>query len=74
MAESLELGARPLSIEDVERVARQGREVQLAAAARARIAAGRQRLEELLARGERIYVVGSRRRGGRILKVWRSST
>ena len=59
MAENLELGARPLSIEDVEHVARQGAAVQLAAAARARIAAGRQRLDELLARGERIYGVNT---------------
>jgi phenylalanine ammonia-lyase len=43
----------------VEHVARQGVAVQLAAAARARIAAGRQRLEELLARGERIYGVNT---------------
>ena len=63
MAEFLELGAdpagAPLSIEDVARVAREGAEVRIGDAARARIARGRERLEELLARGERIYGVNT---------------
>jgi phenylalanine ammonia-lyase len=59
MAESLELGTRTLSIEDVVRVAREGAEVRIGGAARARIVRGRERLEELLARGERIYGVNT---------------
>src|ERR1017187_9277412 len=63
MAEFVELGADPagipLSIEDVARVAREGAEVRIGDAARARIALGRERLEELVARGERIYGVNT---------------
>jgi len=59
MADRLEVGARALTIEDVERVARQGAEVRLAQGGGARIAKGRQRLEECLARGERIYGVNT---------------
>jgi phenylalanine ammonia-lyase len=59
MANRLEVGARALTIEDVERVARQGAEVGLAQGVGARIAKGRQRLEECLARGERIYGVNT---------------
>jgi phenylalanine ammonia-lyase len=59
MAELLELGARALSLEDVERVARQGVFVGLAAASRARIAQGRDRLAERIARGERIYGINT---------------
>jgi phenylalanine ammonia-lyase len=59
MAELLELGARALSLEDVERVARQGVFVGLAAASRARIAKGRDRLAERIARGERIYGINT---------------
>jgi len=59
MAELLELGARALSLEDVERVARQGVSVGLAAASRARIAKGRDRLAERIARGERIYGINT---------------
>jgi phenylalanine ammonia-lyase len=59
MPEILELGARPLTIEDAARVGREAVEVRLAGAARARIALGRQRLEELIARGERIYGVNT---------------
>jgi len=59
MAENLVLGERPLTIEDVVRVAREGATIALAAAARERIAKGRTRLEELLARGERIYGVNT---------------
>ena len=59
MAAILELGARALSIEDVERVARQGVPVRLGAPARARIVKGRDRLWERIARGERIYGVNT---------------
>jgi phenylalanine ammonia-lyase len=53
------LGAHPLSIEDVVRVARENASIVIAAEARARIARGRARLEELLSRGERIYGVNT---------------
>ena len=59
MSEILELGARPLTIEDVARVAREGAAIAVTAAARERMAQGRARLEELLARGERIYGVNT---------------
>jgi phenylalanine ammonia-lyase len=59
MAENLELGVRPLSMEDVARVARQGAAIALSPASRQRIARGRARLEEMLARGERIYGVNT---------------
>jgi histidine ammonia-lyase len=59
MAETLIIGAHPLRIEDVERVARHDAGVRLAEAARARVVRGRERLEELLARGERIYGVNT---------------
>ena len=53
------LGADPLSIEDVVRVARGGAEVQLTGGARTRIANGHALLEERLRRGERIYGVNT---------------
>jgi phenylalanine ammonia-lyase len=53
------LGAGPLSIEDVVRVAREGFDVRIAGGARSRIADGRARLLELLERGERIYGVNT---------------
>ncbi len=59
MAETVELGAGALSIEDVVRVARDGAAVHLARSARARISKGRDRLWERLARGERIYGVNT---------------
>jgi phenylalanine ammonia-lyase len=59
MAQMVVLGADPLSIEDVARVARGGAEVRLAGGARSRIANGRAHLEEMLARGERIYGVNT---------------
>ena len=59
MPDTVDLGARPLTIEDVSRVARQATAVRLTGPARARIALGRQRLEELIARGERIYGVNT---------------
>jgi len=59
MPELLALGADPLSIEDVVRVARRGVAVRLTGGARSRIAKGRACLEELLARGERIYGVNT---------------
>jgi len=59
MSEILELGARPLTIEDVARVARESATIAVTAAARERMAQGRTRLEELLVRGERIYGVNT---------------
>lgn len=53
------LGADPLSIEDVIRVARDGAVVRLAGGARTRIANGRARLDERLKQGERIYGVNT---------------
>ena len=55
----LALGADPLSIEDVVRVARHDLPVRLSGGARTRIAKGRSRLEDLLAAGERIYGVNT---------------
>ena len=59
MPDTLELGSRALSIEDAVRVSRGGVAVTIAATARARISRGRERLEEMLARGERIYGVNT---------------
>src|SRR5215831_741089 len=59
MPQTVILGADPLSIEDVLRVARDRAEVRLTGGARSRIANGRACLEELLARGERIYGVNT---------------
>ncbi len=59
MPELLALGADPLTLDDVSRVARGGVPVRLTGGARTRIARGRARLEELLARGERIYGVNT---------------
>jgi phenylalanine ammonia-lyase len=56
---NLMLGSGALSIEDVARVARGGDRVELSAAARERMARGRMRLEEHVARGERIYGVNT---------------
>jgi len=59
MPELLAVGADPLTIEDVVRVARSEVAVRLTGGARTRIAKGRARLEELLERGERIYGVNT---------------
>ncbi len=59
MPDILELGTHPLSIEDVVRVARENTRISIGEAARGRIARGRQRLEELIERGERIYGVNT---------------
>src|SRR5690349_498329 len=59
MPQMIVLGADPLSIEAVVRVARERAEVRLTGGARSRIANGRARLEELLAAGERIYGVNT---------------
>ncbi len=59
MPEIVVVGAESLSIEDVVRVARRNAEVRIAGGARSRIANGRARLEELLARGDRIYGVNT---------------
>ncbi|MGI8990067.1 MAG: HAL/PAL/TAL family ammonia-lyase [Bryobacteraceae bacterium] len=59
MAENLELGSSPLTIEDAEQVCRQGRGVNLAPAALERIAQGRRALERRLAQGDRIYGVNT---------------
>ena len=57
MADTFEVGLVRLTIEDTVRVAREGAPVRIAAPALERIAQGRLRLEELMARGERIYGV-----------------
>lgn len=59
MHQTVTLGLRPLSIEDVEQVARAGAAVELAEPARRRIGEGRARLEERLAAGDRIYGVNT---------------
>src|SRR5579863_9434344 len=56
---ALVVGARALSLEDVEQTARHARVVELAASSRALITMGRAALEEMLARGERIYGVNT---------------
>jgi phenylalanine ammonia-lyase len=53
------LGADPLTIEDVVRVARGREEVRISGGARNRIADGRARLLEMLKRGHRIYGVNT---------------
>jgi phenylalanine ammonia-lyase len=59
MAQMVVVGADPLSIQDVVRVARSGAEVRLAGGARTRIANGRALLEQRLRAGERIYGVNT---------------
>jgi len=59
MAQVLEVGERALTIEDVAAAAHGPVEVRMTDAAGRRIARGRERLEELLARGERIYGVNT---------------
>ena len=59
MPNSLVLGVRPISIEDVEDVARHEARVEFAEPARARIRQGRVKLEERLAGGDRIYGVNT---------------
>ncbi|MGD0050183.1 MAG: aromatic amino acid ammonia-lyase [Bryobacteraceae bacterium] len=59
MAEPFEVGTARVTIEDAVRVAREGADVRIAAAALERMAKGRLRLEELMARGERIYGVNT---------------
>ena len=53
------VGADPLPVEAVVRVAREGAEVCLTGGARSRISNGRAALEKLLAAGERIYGVNT---------------
>src|SRR5580693_8552925 len=55
----MELGAKRLSIEDVVRIARHPEPVSVGESVRARMALGRKRLEDLLARGECIYGVNT---------------
>ena len=59
MAQMVVVGADPLSIQDVVRVARGGAEVRLTGGARTRIANGRAHLEQRLRSGERIYGVNT---------------
>lgn len=59
MSANVTLGNGLLSLEDVEHVARAGARVKLDPPARERIERGRARLEELVARGERIYGVNT---------------
>ncbi|HXJ40707.1 MAG TPA: aromatic amino acid ammonia-lyase, partial [Bryobacteraceae bacterium] len=58
-AATLIVGARSLSIEDVEQAARRGRVVELAEGSRALIRKGRAALEEQIAKGARIYGVNT---------------
>jgi histidine ammonia-lyase len=53
------LGDRNLTIEDVSRIARSSEPVSISPAGRQRVAVGRRRLQELIARGERIYGVNT---------------
>ncbi|SPF54283.1 putative Histidine ammonia-lyase [Candidatus Sulfopaludibacter sp. SbA4] len=53
------LGEHPLTIEDVVRVTRENAAIFITEDARTRIAKGRSRLDELLARGDRIYGVNT---------------
>src|SRR5712671_912803 len=55
----LVVGARALSLEDVEQTARHARVVELGASSHALILKGRAALEEQLARGDRIYGVNT---------------
>ena len=59
MPNRIVLGSRSLAIEDVEEVARQEASVEFSEPALARIRLGRQRLEERLAAGDRIYGVNT---------------
>ncbi|MGA2115307.1 MAG: aromatic amino acid ammonia-lyase [Bryobacteraceae bacterium] len=59
MTPTLELGACRLTVRDVARVARERLAIRIGEAARERMARGRARLEEMLARGERIYGVNT---------------
>ena len=59
MPNSLVLGLRPISIEDVENVARRQARVEFAEPARARIRQGRVKLQERLAAGDSIYGVNT---------------
>jgi phenylalanine ammonia-lyase len=53
------VGADPLSIEDVVRVAREDAVVRISGGARTRVAAGRARFQELLAQGVSMYGVNT---------------
>jgi len=59
MPNRIVLGSRSLLIEDVEKVAREGARVEFAEPAHARIRLGRQKFEERLAGGDRIYGVNT---------------
>ena len=59
MSNSLILGECPISVEDVEQVARHSAGVEFSDSARARIAQGRRKLEERLAAGDHIYGVNT---------------
>ena len=59
MPNRIVLGSRSLIIEDVQEVARQDASVEFAGPALARIRLGRQKLEERLAGGDRIYGVNT---------------
>jgi phenylalanine ammonia-lyase len=58
-AEPLLVGARALSIEQVEQLARHGRRLELTEQARVLIRKGRAALEALIARGDQIYGVNT---------------
>ncbi|MBI2445300.1 histidine ammonia-lyase [Candidatus Micrarchaeota archaeon] len=55
----IELGLRPLTIDDVERVARRGEKVELSQAARQRIAAARKVVDDTVASGKAAYGIST---------------
>ena len=57
--EILPLDGQPLSLAEIEAVALRGRRVEIASDARARMAAGRDCIERILAAGQRVYGVNT---------------
>src|SRR5579863_9986566 len=59
MTQTISIGESPLSLEQVEAVARHFAACEISASAQQRIAQGQDALQRLLARGERIYGVNT---------------
>ena len=55
----IELGAKPLTLEDVERAAREPIDVRLSAAAREKVAASRRVVEQAVRDGKAVYGVNT---------------